>query len=415
MAVQILYLAIGLVVGAGAVLLILRAERRAASSAREQFAALSGEALRASNEQFLQLATTRLGEAQARASGDLAAREQAIAALVKPISETLNRFDAKVQDVERERIGAAARLDEQLRALQGETASLVKALRSPNVRGQWGELQLRRVVEAAGMIEHCDFAVKESVEGEEGRLTPDLIVRLPGGRNVVVDAKVPATAYLAAHEAPDDAVRAARLRDHARQLRDHVTRLGNKAYWQRFQPAPDVVVLFVPAEALLTAALQHDPALLEFSLAKNVLLASPITLVGLLRAVAYGWQQERMTQNAQEISELGRTLYERICKMAEHFDRLGGSLKRSVEAYNEAVGSMESRVLVTARRLKDLGVAASVDVEPVPPIDTSVRPTRTPELTGLFDEALDGEVLQKIESGTPNPTRRTPDLKVGPT
>jgi DNA recombination protein RmuC len=399
--VQLLYLAIGLVVGAGVVLLVLRAERRAAASAREQFASLSGEALRASNEQFLQLATARLGEAQARASGDLAAREQAIAALVKPIAETLNRFDAKVQDVERERIGASARLDEQLRALQGETSSLVKALRSPNVRGQWGELQLRRVVEAAGMLEHCDFSVKESVEGDEGRLTPDLIVRLPGGRSVVVDAKVPATAYLAAQEAPDDATKATRLREHARQLREHVTRLGNKAYWQRFQPTPDVVVLFVPAEALLTAALHHDPALLEFSLTKNVLLASPITLVGLLRAVAFGWQQERMTQNAQEISELGRTLYERICKMAEHFDRLGGSLKRSVEAYNEAVGSMESRVLVTARRLKDLGVAATVDVEPVPPIDTSVRPTRTPELTGLFDEALDGEVLEKIESGTP--------------
>jgi DNA recombination protein RmuC len=182
-------------------------------------------------------------------------------------------------------------------------------------------------------------------------------------------------------------------------MREHVTRLGNKAYWNHFQPAPDLVVLFVPAEALLSAALQHDPELLEFSLSKNVLLASPITLVGLLRAVAYGWQQEKIAQNALEISDLGRVLYERICKLAEHFEKLAGGLGRAVEAYNDAVGSMESRVLVTARRLKDLGVSATGDVPALPPIDRSIRPTRAPELTGLFDNALDGEVLNEIESG----------------
>lgn len=396
---ELLYLFIGLAIGAAGVALVTRASRRADATLREAFSALSAEALRTNNDQFLQLARTKLGEVHAQAAGDLATRQQAIAALVQPIADTLKQFDVQIQDVERQRVGAHARLDEQLRSLQSETTNLVKALRSPNVRGQWGELQLRRVVEAAGMVEHCDFALKESVEGEDGRLTPDLIVRLPGGRNVVVDAKVPATAYLAAQDAPDEPARQARMRDHARQLREHVTRLGNKAYWSHFQSAPDVVVMFVPAEALLTSALQHDPALLEFSLGKSVLLASPVTLVGLLRAVAYGWQQEKMAQNAQEISELGRTLYERICKMADHFEKLGGALKRSVETYNEAVGSMESRVLVSARRLKDLGVASGDEPAALPPIDTSVRPTRAPELTGLFDDALDGVVLDELEKG----------------
>lgn len=412
---ELLYLLVGLAIGAIGVAVVGRANRRAEAALREMFSALSAEALRTNNDQFLQLARTKLSEVQAQAAGDLATRQQSIAALVQPIADTLKRFDAQIQDVERSRIGAHARLDEQLRSLQSETTNLVKALRSPNVRGQWGELQLRRVVEAAGMVEHCDFALKESVDGEDGRLTPDLLVRLPGGRNVVVDAKVPATAYLAAQDAADEPARQARMRDHARQLRDHVTRLGSKSYWSHFQPTPDIVVLFVPAEALLTSALQQDPSLLEFSLGKNVLLASPVTLVGLLRAVAYGWQQEKMAQNAQEISDLGRTLYERICKMAEHFEKLGGALKRSVETYNEAVGSMESRVLVSARRLKELGVAAGDEPAALPPIDTSVRPTRTPELTGLFDNALDGELLDRVESGTSDLPPRPPDPKIGPT
>jgi DNA recombination protein RmuC len=399
--VEFLYLLTGLAIGAVTVGLVMRSSRAADASLRDAFAALSADALRANNDQFLQLARTKLGEIQSQAAGELATRQQAISAMVQPITDTLKRFDAQIQDVERQRVGAHARLDEQLRSLQSETTNLVKALRSPNVRGQWGELQLRRVVEAAGMVEHCDFSFKESIHADEGRLTPDLIVRLPGGRNVVVDAKVPATAYLAAQDATDEPVRLARLRDHSRQLREHVTRLGNKSYWSHFQPAPDIVVLFVPAEALLTSALQHDPALLEFSLGRNVLLASPVTLVGLLRAVAHGWQQEKMAQNALEISELGRTLYERICKLADHFEKLGGSLKRSVESYNEAVGSMESRVLVSARRLKDLGVASGDEPLALPPIDTSVRPTRAPELTGLFDNALDGELLSEIEEGRP--------------
>lgn len=410
-----LYLLVGLAVGAITVGLLTRSSRMADASLRDAFAALSAEALRANNDQFLQLARTKLGEIQAQAAGDLTTRQQAISALVQPISDTLKRFDAQIQDVERQRVGAHARLDEQLRSLQSETTNLVKALRSPNVRGQWGELQLRRVVEAAGMVEHCDFSFKESIQGDEGRLTPDLVVRLPGGRNVVVDAKVPATAYLAAQDSAEETVRVARLRDHARQLREHVTRLGNKAYWSHFQPAPDIVVLFVPAEALLTSALQHDPGLLEFSLGRNVLLASPVTLVGLLRAVAHGWQQEKMAQHALEISELGRTLYERICKLADHFEKLGSSLKRSVESYNEAVGSMESRVLVSARRLKDLGVATGDEPLALPPIDTSVRPTRAPELTGLFDNALDGEILDRLEGRAPDLRSDPPNLKVGPT
>ena len=355
---DVLYLLIGLVIGAAAVGFVTRSTRRADSALRDTFAALSADALRANNEQFLQLAKTKLGEVHAQSAGDLATRQQAISALVQPISDTLKRFDAKIQDVERQRIGSHARLDEQLRSLQSETTNLVKALRSPNVRGQWGELQLRRVVEAAGMVEHCDFRSRRASQGKMGgsRLTSSSACRAAG---------------------MSSSMRKSRRRRIWRPRRQPTSRRGRRGcaitrgssgstsrgwgtsrYWSDFQPTPDIVVLFVPAEALLTSALQHDPGLLEFSLGKNVLLAGPVTLVGLLRAVAYGWQQEKMTQNALEISELGRTLYERICKLADHFEKLGGSLKRSVESYNEAVGSMESRVLVSARRLKDLGAAS---------------------------------------------------------
>jgi DNA recombination protein RmuC len=301
-------------------------------------------------------------------------------------------------------VGSHSALTEQLRALglaqqtlQTETGRLVQALRSPNVRGQWGELQLRRVVEAAGMLEYCDFDMKESITGDGGgRLTPDMIVRLPGGKNVVVDAKVPAAAYLDAMSAETDAAREGKLRDHARQVREHVVTLGNKAYWAHVQPAPDMVVMFVPGETLLAAALQCDPSLLEFSLGRGVMLASPLTLMALLRAVAYGWQQEKVARNAQEISDLGRQLYERIRVMAVHFEEVARGLTRSVEAYNRAVGSLESRVLVTARRLKDKGVTAPEELPELDTIDHTARPLGAPELVGLFDdEAIEGVIVKE--------------------
>ncbi len=370
---------------------------------REAFSALSSEALRQNNQSFLALAKTSLSEFQQTARLDLDGRKKAIEDLVAPLKESLKQADTKLQQVERDRGESTSALTEQLRSLnlaqqtlQTETGRLVQALRSPNVRGQWGELQLRRVVEAAGMLEYCDFDLKESASVDGIRLTPDMIVRLPGGKNVVVDAKVAASAYLDAVETEDEAARLSKLRDHARQVRDHVVRLGNKGYWAHFQPAPDLVIMFLPGEALLSAALQHDPGLLEFSLGRAVMLASPLTLMALLRAIAYGWQQEKIARNAQEISGLGRQLYERIRVMAVHFEDVARGLTRSVESYNKAIGSLESRVLVTARRLKDKGVTAPDDLPDLEMIDHTPRPLGAPELTGLFDdEPLDGVVVKE--------------------
>jgi len=375
----------------------------AESKLREAFSALSSEALRQNNQSFLALAKTSLSEFQQTARLDLDGRKKAIEDLVGPLKDSLKQADAKLQQVERDRGESTSALTEQLRSLnlaqqslQTETGRLVQALRSPNVRGQWGELQLRRVVEAAGMLEYCDFDLKESASVDGTRLTPDVIVRLPGGKNVVVDAKVPASAYLDAMETDDETVREGKFRDHARQVRDHVIRLGNKSYWAHFQPAPDLVIMFLPGEALLSAALQRDPGLLEFSLSRGVMLASPLTLMALLRAVAYGWQQEKIAKNAQEISDLGRQLYDRIRVMAVHFEDVARGLTRSVESYNKAIGSLESRVLVTARRLKDKGVSAPEDLPDLEMIDHTPRPLGAPELTGLFDdEPLDGVVVKE--------------------
>jgi DNA recombination protein RmuC len=370
---------------------------------REAFAALSSEALRSNNEAFLQLARTSFNELQRTATLDLEGRQKTIETLVQPLKESLTKVDAKLHEVESGRAAAQALLTEQIRSLTQaqqqlylETNRLSRALRSPNVRGQWGELQLRRVLESAGMVEGSHYEIKESAMGQGGRLTPDVLVKLPGGRNVVVDAKVPLTAFLDASECQDDEAREAKIRDHARQLKDHVNRLAGKSYWTHFQPAPDIVVMFVPGEPLLTSALQSDPSLLEFSMNRGVMLASPLTLIALLRAIAYGWQQETVAKNAQEISDLGRSLYDRIAKLAEHFENVGRSLAKSVEAYNSAVGTLESRVLVTARRLKDKGVTAAEEFAELETVDHTPRPLGAPELVGLFDEqTVDGVVIKE--------------------
>ncbi|MEP6916323.1 MAG: DNA recombination protein RmuC [Acidobacteriota bacterium] len=370
---------------------------------RDAFASLSSEALRQNNQSFLALARTSLSEFQHTAKLDLEGRHKAIEDLVQPLKQSLTLVDAKLQQVDKDRVGSHSALTEQLRSLhhaqqslQTETGRLVQALRSPNVRGQWGELQLRRVVEAAGMLEYCDFDLKESTSVDGSRLTPDMIVRLPGGKNVVVDAKVASAAYLDAMESEDETARDGKLRDHARQVRDHVVRLGNKTYWAHFQPAPDLVIMFLPGEALLSTALQRDPGLLEFSLGRGVMLASPLTLVALLRAVAFGWQQEKIAKNAQEISELGRQLYDRIRVMAIHFEDVARGLTRSVESYNKAIGSLESRVLVTARRLKDKGVTAPEELPELATIDHTPRPLGAPALVGLFDDdPVDGVIVKE--------------------
>ncbi len=377
----------------------LDGERKAAqgreSTLREAFASLSQDALDRNNRAFLDLAQTKLGEFQQTARVDLDGRHKAIAELVQPLKESLSRVDDKLQEVEKARAGSNAKLDEQLRALahthqslQVETNKLVRALRSPNQRGRWGEVQLRNVVERSGMVAYCDYAEKESVTTDGRRLTPDMIVRLPNGACIVIDSKVPIDAYLNASDLTDESARELLLKDHARQVREHIKALGSKSYWARFAPAPELVVMFLPGDPLLSTALQADPSLFEFAVDQKVIPASPLTLVALLRTVATAWQQQRLTENAEEIQAMGRELYERLSTMAEYVAQVGTSLKRAGAAYDEFVGSLDARVLVSARRFRDLGVSAAKELPDIPPVHIEMREPRAPELRVPTQESL---------------------------
>jgi DNA recombination protein RmuC len=378
----------------------LGAERRAAAERetllRDSFAALSQDALERNNRAFLDLAQTKLGEFQQSAKVDLDGRHKAIADLVAPLKDSLARVDGKLQEVEKDRAGSSAKLDEQLRtlahthqSLQVETNKLVRALRSPNQRGRWGEVQLKNVVERSGMVAYCDYAEKESISSDGRRLTPDMIVRLPNGACIVIDSKVPIDAYLNAADIQDESKRESLLKEHARQVRDHIRTLGAKSYWSRFSPTPELVVMFLPGDPLLGTALQTDPSLFEFAVDQRVIPASPLTLVALLRTVATAWQQQRLTENAEEIQAMGRELYERLTTMADHVAQVGTALKRAGSAYDDFVGSLDARVLVSARRFRELGVSAPRELpEIVPPVQLEIREPRAAELRVPTQESL---------------------------
>jgi DNA recombination protein RmuC len=357
----------------------------------DTFQAISATALRNSHESFLELAKATLGKYQEGAKRDLELRQKEVKRIVEPIKESLEKYDSQVQQMERMREKAYGGLSQQVQSLmttqqllQQETANLVKALRTPQVRGRWGEITLRRVAELAGMLRYCDFFEQESKDGEQGRLRPDMIVRLPNEKQIVVDSKAPLLAYLEALEARTEEERVSKLILHSKQIQAHMNKLSQKTYWEQFQPTPEFVVLFIPGENFFSSALEHNPGLIEEGVSKGVILATPTTLISLLKAVAFGWRQETMAKNAEAISLLGKELYERISTMAEHLERLGRRIEKCVSTYNQVIGSFERRVLASARKFSGLGIAkrGGAEITYLSPVEKTTRQISLPEPNG---------------------------------
>lgn len=372
----------------------VKIESEVEAQLKTNFEALSSEALRKNNASFLDLAKTSFSTLRAEMKGDLDQRKQAVEELVKPMQKALETFDSKVDSLEKTRAGAYAGIKEQIEGMQrtqkelaDQTHKLSSALRAPTVRGRWGEIQLRKVVELAGMTDRCDFTEQAHKKSAEGHIRPDLVVHLPGNKTIVIDAKTPLEAYLKANEANDGEARDRLLDEHARHIKSHIIALGRKAYWESLDEAPEFVVLFLPGEMFFSAALAQDPALIELGAEKGVLLATPTTLIALLRSVAYGWKQESLSAHAKIISEQGYDLYKRLSDLGGHWGRLGKSLAQSVRAFNQATGSLESRVLPAARRFEELGVSKSTKMEPLTSLDEVPRTLVAPEITsGLIEE-----------------------------
>jgi DNA recombination protein RmuC len=360
---------------------------------RDAFQALAATTLKASTDEFLKLADQKIGNVHREAAIDLGRRQQELGSLVTPIKDTLVQVDAKLKEVEKSRIDDSASMKSLLnlvghtqQQLQHETQNLVRALRSPGVRGQWGEVQLRKVVELAGMMEHCDFDQQPTIFTESGRLRPDMTINLPGGRTIVVDAKAPLEAFLDAQGASEEGIRSGKLADHVRQVKDHVAKLGAKQYWDALPSSPELVVLFLPAEAIYMAALERDATLIDYGVKLNVLIASPLTLIALLRAASFGWRQERLTINAEEISRLGRALHESVATMAEHLEDLRKRMEGTFSTFNKVVGSFENNVLVKARRFRELGAGSAKEIPLIDPLETTARKLDTPLQQGLLDQ-----------------------------
>ena len=359
---------------------------------REAFQALAASTLKSTTDEFLKLADQKIGNVHREAAIDLTRRQHELGTLVTPIKDTLQQVDAKLKEVEKSRIDDSANMRSLLglvghtqQQLQQETQNLVRALRSPGVRGQWGEVQLRKVVELSGMLEHCDFDEQPTIFSESGRMRPDMTINLPGGRTIVVDAKAPLEAFLDAQAAAEEGIRSGKLADHVRQVKDHVKKLGEKSYWDALPASPEMVILFLPAEAIYMAALERDSALIDFSVQRKVLIASPLTLIALLRSASFGWKQERLTINAEEISRLGKALHESVATMAEHLEDLRKRMDGTFSTFNKLVGSFENNVLIKARRFRELGAGSVKEVPVVEPLETVARRIDVPVQQGLLD------------------------------